>query len=246
MLTSPAMSKRTLLITGAAKGLGAALASHFSCKNYAVAIHYHTSDAAAKKLVDTIKARGGTAEAFQADLSSESQAKSLISAVINTFDSLFGLINNAGSYHDKDLYSLSESEWLSGLHSTATAAFHTIRAAIPHLRKTPNARIINIGDSGCDRPTARDLAISYHIGKVGVHMLTRSFAKTEAPYGITVNMISPGWLENSINLPPTRTIPAGRYGTFADVQAAAEFLFSESSSYITGSNLILSGGWNLR
>ncbi len=240
------MSKRTILITGAAKGLGAALATHFAKKDYAIAIHYHTSSEAAKNLAKSIKASGGRAEAFQADLSSQAQAESLIASTIDAFGSLFALINNAGLYHDKNLYELTESQWLSGFHSTATATFHTIRAALPHLRKTPHARIINIGDSGCDRPTARDLAISYHIGKVGVHMLTRSFAKTEAPHGITVNMISPGWLENSINLPPTQTIPAGRYGTLQDVTAAAEFLLAESSGYITGSNLILSGGWNLR
>jgi 3-oxoacyl-[acyl-carrier protein] reductase len=240
------MSKRVILITGAARGLGSALAQHFAKRDYAVALHYHTSKEDAQKVTKFIQDSGGTAEAFQADLSSQAQAQSLIDSVIKRFGSIFALINNAGTYHDKNLYELSEEEWMSGLHSTATATFHTIRASLPHLRKISNARIINIGDSGCDRPTARDLAISYHIGKVGVYMLTRSFARTEAPFGITVNMISPGWLGNSINLPPPHVIPAGRYGTFEDVASAAEFFLAESSNYVTGSNLILSGGWNLR
>ncbi|MCS7062877.1 MAG: SDR family oxidoreductase [Methylacidiphilales bacterium] len=243
------MTKKIILITGAAKGLGAALARHLANSGYLVAVHYRTSRHEASALIRQIQSTGGLAQAFQADLSIQREAEALLHSIHNTFGdeaSLFALINNAGTYHDKNLYNLTETEWLSGLHSTATATFHTIRAALPYLRKTERARIINIGDSGCDRPTARDLAISYHIGKVGVYMLTRSFARTEARYGITVNLISPGWLENSINLPPPSTIPAGRYGTFQDVASAVDFLLSPTSQYLTGSNLILSGGWNLR
>jgi 3-oxoacyl-[acyl-carrier protein] reductase len=77
-------------------------------------------------------------------------------------------------------------------------------------------------------------------------MVTRSFARAEAGNGVTVNMVSPGWLENSVGLPPVGVIPAGRYGTFEDVAGVVEFLLEERSGYLTGSNLIVSGGWNLR
>ena len=90
--------------------------------------------------------------------------------------------------------------------------------------------------------------MSYHIGKTGAWMLTRSFAKAEAEHGVAVNMVSPGLLENSVGLKENAEgddIPAGRYGTFGDVAEALGFLANAESTYLTGSNLAVGGGWNL-
>ncbi len=238
--------KRVALVTGAGRGLGADLAQRLARAGYVVAIHYRSSRAGAMKGVNLIRKCGGAADLFAADLSREAGAKKLIAAVSQKYGRLDLLINNAGVYHSKSLESLSELEWREELDSTATATFFLTRAALPFLRKAKVGRVINLGDSSCDRPTARDLAVGYHIGKTGVLILTRSFAKSEAKFGVTVNLISPGWLENSLDLPPAKSLPAGRYGTFSDIWNAVEFLIRPESSYLTGSNLVVSGGWNLR
>jgi 3-oxoacyl-[acyl-carrier protein] reductase len=240
------MKQSVALITGAAKGLGAALAKRLAQHGYAVALHYRSSDSDAASLVKNISATGGTAAAFQADLSAEEEAQRLLSEVHAKFSKLDLLINNSGVYHEKNLQTLTASEWFEGINSTATAAFFTTRAALPYLRKAANGRVINIGDSSCERIGARDLSLSYHIGKTGTLMLTKSFAQEEAKHGVTVNMISPGYLDNSLALPDKSKIPAGRFGSAEDIWNAIEFLVKPESNYLTGANLIVSGGWNLR
>ena len=237
---------KVALVTGAGSGLGAALAEMLAWDGYDVALHYHKSRPGAEATADRIHRVGHRATTIRGDLSNEIDAINLALEVVYTFGRLDLLINNAGSYQARDLDHITAAEWDRGLHSTATAAFHTTRACLPLLRNAPAGRIINIGDSSCDRPGARDLAVGYHIGKTGVWTLTRSFARAEAPHGITVNMISPGYLQNSIDAPEPHDLPAGRIGTFDDIHQAVRFLSSADSAYLTGSNLVVSGGWNLR
>lgn len=233
-------------MTGSGRGLGAHLAKQLAEAGYALAIHYSKSREGADEVKRTTESKGGVAQIFQADLRAESGCVQLIEQVIKAFGNLDALINNSGVYVGGNLTEISEQEWWEGIQTTAAAAFFTTRAALPYLRKSGSGRVVNIGDSSCDRPGARDLAIGYHIGKTGVLMVTRSFAQSEAKYGITVNLVSPGYLENSVGLPPVDTLPAGRYGTFDDIWQAVSFFLDEKNGYITGSNVIASGGWNLR
>lgn len=237
---------KTAMVTGAGRGLGSSLALHLGKLGYSVVVHYNQSRSGAEGIVDRIREAGGQASAFKADLSSMEQAQWLMNRIEVAFGRLDVLVNNVGVYQEKGLLELSEAEWFAGLNSTVTAAYFSTRAALPFLRKSGHGRIINIGDSSCDRPGTRDMAMSYHIGKTGVYMLTRSFAASEAVHGITVNMISPGYLENSVGKPDVGDMPAGRFGTFEDIQHALDFILKEENSYLSGSNLVLSGGWNLR
>lgn len=234
------------LVTGAGRGLGAALARMLAADGFALALHCYRSRALALSLAEDLRQAGTDCDVFPANLADELQAWEMIHAVADRFGRLDVLINNAGVYAARHLADLGPHAWHEGLDSTATAAFFATRAALPLLRLSPAGRVVNIGDSSCDRPTARDLALSYHIGKTGVLMITRSFAAAEAVHGVTVNMISPGYLDNSVDLPLPSTIPAGRHGTFADIHLALRYLLDPAASYLTGSNLVVSGGWNLR
>jgi NAD(P)-dependent dehydrogenase (short-subunit alcohol dehydrogenase family) len=234
------------LVTGAGRGLGAALAGALARDGFAVAVHYRTSRAGALAVCRSIQALGGETKAFHADLSRESEALNLAEKVSERFGGLDLLINNAGIYREVQGMELSEVQWFEGLDSTASQVFFTTRACLPLLRQGRLRRIINIGDSSGDRLGARDLAWSYHIGKSGVWTLTRSFAAAEAPNGVAVNMVSPGYLENSVDRPDPATIPAGRLGTFEDVYGVVRFLALDAPAYLSGSNLMVSGGWNLR
>lgn len=241
------MQGKVALVTGAGRGLGSRLALHLAEKGFDLALHCHRSRGGAEEIRETIRLMDGRrAEVFQADLCGEAGAVSLAGEVTRSFGRLDLLVNNAGVYHEKGFLDLTEEEWFAELNSTATAVYFTTRAFLPLLR-TSRGRVVNLGDGACDRPGARSMAPAYHIGKTGVFILTRSFAKSEAPYGVPVNLVSPGLLETSVGLtsPQADHVPAGRFGQDADVFAALDFLAWEATPYLTGSNLVVGGGWNL-
>ncbi len=235
---------KVALITGGGSGLGAAISTHLAVHGYDIAIHYWSSQESALKVQEAVIAAGQKAILFQGDLTGEADILAMRESFDTEFDRLDLLVNNAGVYHEKAFYDLTEAEWFADLNSTATAVYFTTRTFISLLRAT-HGRVINIGDGGCDRPGARNMAPSYHVGKTGVWMLTRSFAKHEAKHGIAVNMVSPGLLETSVGLGSPDVVPAGRFGNFNDMFAAIDFLAGTGTPYITGSNLIVGGGWNL-
>ena len=237
---------RIALITGAGGGRGAALAIALARDGFALVVHYYNNAAGAAETQRTIEAAGGSAHVVQADLTAEAGALAVAAAVDAAYGSLDVLINNAGAFTDVRGIDLTSDEWRRGIDTTATATFFTTRACLPLLRAGAGKRIVNIGDSGAGRPGAYHDAWGYHIGKAGVWMLTRSFAAEEAVHGIAVNMVSPGILENSIGDVKKEWIPAGRLGTYADVAAVVRYLAGEAPAYLTGSNLVVSGGWNLR
>ncbi len=231
-----------VFVSGSGHGLGAYLAESFSKKGYGVILHYRSRKSEAIALGRRLKALA----VFQGDLGVESKAQAIALEIRKRFGVLDCLVNNAGVYSPKRLVDLSSQEWWEGLNSTASSTFFMTKALLPLIRGSKNGRIINIGDSSCDRLGARDLAMSYHIGKTGVLMLTKSFAQSEGGDGVTVNMVSPGWLENSVGKLSKKEIPAGRYGKFEDIWNAVEFLIKPESNYVNGSNVVVGGGWNLR
>ena len=236
---------RTILITGSSRGLGAALAQALARDGHRVAIHYRTSRSDAEQTAQAIQKDGGTAAIFQSPLTTLAEGEHLVREIISRFGSLDTLINNAGSFNQKRFEELTQEEWEEGFASTAGAAFVATRAALPHLRASGCGRIVNIGDSMSERLGFTEPAMSYYIGKAGVWMMTQTLAFTEAPHQITVNMVSPGVLDNSICTTPLDEMPIGRFGTYEDILHPVRFLLDEKSGAVTGSNLHAGGGWNI-
>lgn len=232
------------LITGASQGLGAFLALRLSRDGFHTLVHYRRNQTKAVRLISQIRSEGSIAEAIRADLAKSGEVERMIAKIKKKYGRLDLLINNAGTYRPTPLLRTSCHDWQSGLDGTATATFHMIRAALSLFPQT-GGRIINLGDSACERLSARKMAPGYHLGKIGVLLLTRSFAPELIRRKITVNCISPGYLENSVQLPPPSALPAGRPVSFSEVLSAVYYLISPEASQITGTNLILSGGWNL-
>jgi len=188
---------------------------------------------------------GGSAACFSSPLADLSDGERLVQEIVTRFGSLDTLINNAGRFDRKKFEELTQAEWEAGFTSTAGAAFVATRAALPHLRSSGHGRIVNIGDSISDRIGFTEPAMSYYIGKVGIWMMTQTLAATEAPYKITVNMISPGVLEDSICDTPVEEMPMGRFGTYEDILQSIRFLLEKNSGFVTGTNLHVGGGWNI-
>ena len=237
--------RRTILITGSSKRLGAALAKGLAKDGHRIAIHFRSSRREAEETLQVIRSSGGDAAIFQNPLAGLADGERLVHDVAAHFGGLDTLINNAGIFNRKRFEELTQEDWEAGFASTAGAAFITTRAALPYLRTSGHGRIINIGDSMSERTGFTEPAMSYYIGKVGVWMMTQTLASTEARHKITVNMVSPGVLEDSVCDTPVDEMPLGRYGTYEDVLHPIRFLLEDTAEALTGSNLSVGGGWNI-
>ena len=239
------MKRRYALVTAAAQGLGQAIVQYLATQGYSVFIHYHSSQHQATALQTSIRAAAGEAWCLPGDLARREEREQLLQSVAAVTPELHVLVNNLGWYVMERLPDITLAQWETALTLNCTAAFHVTQLALPLLEAaTPSARIINLGDSACDRIAAHVMATPYHIAKLGLHVLTRSYAQMLMPKGITVNMISPGFLENSVGSPPQR-LPAGRTGSFQDILGALEYLLSVQASYVSGTNLLVAGAWQL-
>lgn len=235
--------ERTILITGAAKGIGRAMALHLAGSGTRLLLHYNSSGQAALEVAQEAEALGATVELVQADLALCAEREAMMDRVDALTHTLHVLINNAGIYDGRELPEFSAKDWQRIFDVGCSAVFHIIQRAIPLLRKGAPARVINLGDSGADRIVARTTATPYHVAKLGVHVLTRSYAKLLAPERITVNQISPGFMENSHG-EPVSPMPSGRKGTVDDLLPALDYLLSSGADYVTSANIVVSGGWN--
>lgn len=235
---------RTILITGAGVGLGRAIALHLAAPETRLLLHYRSSGAAVTSLAQSVRDMGAEAVTLQADLSRLPERERLMAQVHAQTRALHLLVNNVGVYLDKGLLETSPEDWQYVMEASCNAAHHLIHSALEPLRRGAPSQVINIGDSGSDRITARTTATPYHIAKMGLHVITRSYARLLGDQDIRVNQVSPGFMENSVGEPGT-PLPMGRPGAYADILGAIDYLLSPAAAYVTGANLVISGGWNL-
>jgi 3-oxoacyl-[acyl-carrier protein] reductase len=233
---------KTALVTGAAKGIGRAIALRLAKEGYDVVVHYNASSAEAISTCGELEQYGVQALAIQADLRDSSQAQKLVRHATRELGGLGVLVNNVGNYIKKPLADLTLEDWHEMLNSNLNNTFYTCHAALPIMRQQGYGRIINLGFAGTQNLTARATVVPYAIAKTGVILLTKAIAQAEAANGITANVISPGVIENSISK-PLELIPAGRLGTLEEIAEAVWFL--TQNSYITGQVLEVAGGFQL-
>ncbi|GGM13801.1 bifunctional dihydropteridine reductase/dihydrofolate reductase TmpR [Deinococcus aerophilus] len=237
--------KGTALVTGAAHGIGRALAVALATEGYHVAVHYRGSADAAQETARQCRDRGTQATTLQADLTDPAQARELVRRAHAAFDGspLAVLVNNVGNYVHKPLLETSDAEWADMLGSNLTSTFATCQEAAPLMRETGRGRIVNLGYAGARNLQARPGIVPYVIAKTGVLQLSRSLASVLSGSGVSVNVVSPGVIETSVSQ-PLHEIPAGRAGTVTELVDAALY-FVRASDYVTGQELEVAGGWNL-
>ena len=232
------------LVTGSAKGIGKAIVLELASLGFDVAVHYHSSEQEAKKVAAKAQTKGVKALTFKADVTKESEATRLVEQTYEALGSLTVLVNNVGNYHKSELADHSSKDWRAMFDSNLHATFYTCQIAIPLMRKEGQGRIINIGFAGAEHLIARPITTAYSIAKTGVILYSKALAKAEAERGITVNVISPGVMENS-ETKPINEIPIGRTGKLGELTAAVRFLVSDDATYITGTTIEVAGGWHL-
>ena len=229
------------LVTGSVKGIGRALALMLADEGYGVAVHYRTSEREAREVAREVEERGVSAVVLQADVTDAGQATRLVNDAHAQLGQLDVLINNVGDYLFTPLDELEIADWHAMFDSNLHSTFYTCRAAAPLMRQ--GGRIINLGYAGAELIKARPSIAAYSIAKTGVILYSKALAKVEAKRGITVNVISPGIMENSVSTP--EGLPMGRAGTLSELTSAARYLISPGARYVTGVTLEVAGGWNV-
>ena len=235
--------KGAALVTGSAKGIGKAMSLKLAKLGYDVAIHYRSSQEEAEAVAAEARACGVKAITLQADVTKQTEAEELVTAAHEQLGSLNVLVNNVGNYFKGTLEETDANTWHEMFASNLHSSFYTCQRAVSLMRAAGGGRIINIGYAGAEQMIARPVVTAYATAKTGVILYSKALAKSEADNGITVNVISPGVMENSVTKPLSE-IPIGRVGKLTELTAALEYLVSEEAAYITGVTLEVAGAWN--
>lgn len=240
---------KTVLITGASRGIGAAAARLFAQSGYAVAINYHHSQQEAQRLAEDIKAHGGDAVAVYADIANAKEVAAMMQTVMERFGHLDVLIHNAGICLQKVITDVTDTEWRHMLGVHLDGAFYCARAVIPHMLQQGNGRILTVTSMWGE--TGASCEVPYSAAKAGLIGFTKALAKELGPSGITVNGVAPGVIQTDMcTTLSAETLealkeetPLCRLGTPEDVAQALLFLASENASFITGQVLGVNGGY---
>ncbi len=240
---------KTVLITGASRGIGKATALEFAKNGWQVAVNYNKSETAAKALCEEITAFGGAAKAYQADVSDNAEVLSMVDAVIADFGSIGALVNNAGIALGQGLFTdFTDADAKRIFDTNVFGVMNCSRAIIPHLVSKKTGKIINV--SSVWGITGGSCEVIYSASKAAVIGFTKALAKELAPSGICVNCVAPGFIDTDMNLHLSNDdveafcedIPLGRTGKAEEVAKSIYFLASSDASYITGQVLTVDGG----
>ena len=241
---------RVALVTGAASGLGAAIATALAQAGAQVAVHGNRRPA-----TETASTIGGSSAAFQADLGDASGAEKLFAEVKQRFGRIDILVNNAGTIHRDPAEDFKLEDWQRVLQVNLTSVFQLSQlVGRDLLSRKSGGKIINIASLLSFQGGIRVPA--YAASKGGVAQLTKALANEWAPHNIQVNAIAPGYFATTnteaLQADPVRNrqilerIPAGRWGAPEDLAGAAVYLASPASNYVTGTVMTVDGGWMAR
>jgi 3-oxoacyl-[acyl-carrier protein] reductase len=231
------------LVTGASKGIGAAIARTLGEEGWAVGVNYRSDEQGAQRTVEAIEAAGGRAVALRGDVAN-SAPDALVSALEEAFGPVLGLVNNAGVRADGLAVQLDDDDWDTVLQTNLTAAFRLTRRAVRPMLRARFGRIVNV--ASVVGPRANPGQANYAAAKAGLIGMTKTVAAEVARRGVTVNAVAPGFIETEMtrDLPPEviEHVPARRAGTPEEVAAAVRFLVSDQAGYVTGTTLFVDGG----
>jgi NAD(P)-dependent dehydrogenase (short-subunit alcohol dehydrogenase family) len=247
------LSGRTALVTGGSRGLGEAMALALAAAGASVAL-VARDVVRLQEVKATIAAAGGTAEVFAADVTSEQDVAGTCTAVKQGLGPVDILVNNAGTNLRKQLSDFSLAEFRSVIDSSLISTFLMSRAVLPQMRARGYGRILNM--TSIMSHVSLPERTAYSSAKAALLGFTRALALEVASEGITVNGISPGPFDTEmnaalINNPEANrqflaSLPVGRWGKVQEIGALACYLCSEAAGFITGTDILIDGGWTAK
>ena len=240
---------KVAVVTGASKGIGAGIAKAFAAEGASVVVNYASSKAGADKVVADIIAAGGKAVAVGGDVSKAAEAQGIIDAAIKNYDRLDILVNNSGVYEFAPIESITEEAFHKTFNINVLGAILTTQAAVKHLGE--GASIINIG-SAVSRITPANSTV-YTGSKGALDAITGVLARELGPRKIRVNSVNPGMVDtegaqtggmigSDFETALIAQTPLGRTGKVGDIAPIAVFLASDDSAWLTGEQLLATGG----
>jgi 3-oxoacyl-[acyl-carrier protein] reductase len=232
------------LVTGASRGIGAAVAAALAAEGWPVGVNYRSDEEGAARVAEAIAAAGGTAVPIAADVADPDAAAALFAEVEERLGPVLVLVNNAGVRDDGLAVQLDDDAWQRVLDTNLSAAFRLTRRAVGPMIRKRFGRVVNI--ASIVGPKANAGQANYAASKAGLIGFTRTVAVEVARRGVTVNAVAPGFIETDMteDLPVAAldAVPARRAGTPDDVAACVHFLASEQAGYVTGTTLTVDGG----
>lgn len=245
------LTEKVALVTGAARGLGRAIALELATAGAKVVVNYAGSEGKAAEVVEKIRAAGGEAFAVQADVSQAEDVERLVKATLEGFGRIDILVNNAGIARDNLLLRMKEGDWDAVLDTNLKGVYLCTKAVSKGMLKQRFGVIVNI--SSVVGISGNAGQANYAAAKAGVIGFTKSMAKELAPRGIRVNAVAPGYIATDMtDILPEEVknemishIPLGRVGKPEDVAKAVLFLASPSAGYMTGQTLVVDGGMEM-
>lgn len=231
------------LVTGGSKGLGSEICQSLASEGHSVLVHYSKSKQAAEDVVFRCRKQGVEAELIQGDFSSLETTKYFAESCLVQFPGIKNLINNVGNYLVKPAGKTTPEEWTALFQTNLNAPFTLCHFFLSSLQACQGS-IVNIGVVGANNIHADVKRTAYMATKMSLFMLTKSLARELASSHVRVNMVSPGYIENAIDLVDAK-LPMDRPASFDEVVRAISFLLNENNRYITGQNIEIGGGIGL-
>jgi len=241
---------KVALIPGGARGIGRAIALRLAEMGWSVAVAYRTSEQDAQVTCAQVRMHGTGGLALRADVSSPEEARGLVDAVNTEWGRIDALVHTAGPYHRVEILDETPDGWRAMMANNLDSFFYVSRAVAPQMAAQKSGRILAFAMANADRVSAQTGVTAHFIAKTGVLVLVKTLAKALGKSGVTVNAISPGFIDSG-SAPPeelqkmVKAIPAGYIGTLGDVVGVAAFLLSDEARYVNGANVQVSGGWGL-
>jgi len=239
------VAEGSALVTGASRGIGAAIARALAGDGWPVGVNYRSDRDGAERVVSEIEDQGGRAIALAADVTDPAAPDELFGALESEYGGpVLALVNNAGISRDDLTPTLGDEEWSSVIETDLTAAFRMTRRALVPMMRARNGRIVNV--SSVVGLRANPGQSNYAAAKAGLIALTRTAAVEVARRGVTVNAVAPGWIDTDMTAGVSKdllaAVPARRAGTPEEVAACVRFLVSDEAGYVTGAVLSVDGG----